>query len=29
MSPVFKDAEARVGKPLIEEFEKAIKPSTN
>src|SRR5476651_2101013 len=29
MSPVFKDAETRVGKALIEEFEKAIKPSTN
>ena len=29
MSPVYKDAEARVGKPLIDEFEKAIKPTTN
>jgi C4-dicarboxylate-binding protein DctP len=29
MSPVYKDAEARVGKALIDEFEKAVNAGTN
>jgi C4-dicarboxylate-binding protein DctP len=29
LTPVYKDAEARVGKPLIAEFAKAIKRTTN
>jgi C4-dicarboxylate-binding protein DctP len=29
MTPVYKDAEARVGKALIDEFEKAVNAGTN